>query len=95
MNNVPVIVHHEGYADYLKICLDQAKKFNNRVILFGNRENKDLWDDWVDIEGFSSDLYSEFSDVYKPITPYSATFDEQIFKRLFILQKWMGENGKK
>ena len=55
---IPVIVHHETgekpqtggkkNQEYLRYCIAQAKKYNEKVVLLGDQYNKDWCDDWHD-----------------------------------------------
>ena len=60
---IPVIVHHETgekpqtggkkNQEYLRYCIAQAKKYNEKVVLLGDQYNKDWCDDWHDATVFS------------------------------------------
>ena len=60
---IPVIVHHETgekpqtggkkNQEYLRYCIAQAKKYNEKVVLLGDQYNKDWCDDWHDSTVFS------------------------------------------
>lgn len=43
---IPVFVHHEGNASYVKDCIVQAQKYNERVILFGDKTNREMGSEW-------------------------------------------------
>ena len=59
---IPVIVHHETgekpqtggkkNQEYLRYCIAQAKKYNEKVVLLGDQYNKDWCDDWHDANDF-------------------------------------------
>ena len=64
---IPVIVHHETgekpqtggkkNQEYLRYCIAQAKKYNEKVVLLGDQYNKDWCDDWHDANDFITDKW--------------------------------------
>ncbi len=59
---IPVIVHHETgekpqsggrkNQEYLKYCILQAKRFNQKVVLLGDSFNRAWCDDWHNADDF-------------------------------------------
>lgn len=92
---IPIFVHHEGNASYLKDCIKQAKKYNDRVILFGDRSNINMCQEWYDVSEFSSVLWQEFMIYYSNMSHYNDSYATQIIKRFFVFDDFMIKNNIK
>lgn len=87
MQNIPVIIYHEGNQEYLKVCIEHTKRYNKRVILIGDESNRGLCDEWYsasDLEKGSR--WKEFLCYFENFSFYDDTFAQQIFKRLFLIE---------
>ncbi len=91
--NIPVFIHHEGNASYLKDCIQQAKKFNKEVVLFGDINNKEMSPVWYDVSGFDSALWREFLKYYSNMSYYPESYAMQIIKRFFVFDDFMDKNN--
>lgn len=90
MNGVPIIIYHEGRQNYLRECINQAKKFNNTVILVGDESNKDMAADyWYCAEDLETDEWREFSRVFCNMSTNPQKFELQCFKRFFMIYALM------
>lgn len=89
---IPIFVHHEGNAPYVKDCIIQAQKYNERVILFGDKTNKEISSEWYDASGFTSALWEEFRKYYEHMSYYPASYAIQIIKRFFVFYDFMVKN---
>lgn len=86
MNGVPIIIYHEGRQSYLRECINQAKKFNNIVLLIGDESNEDLNSDyWFNEADLETDEWHEFSDLFCNMSTNPAKFELQCFKRFFMI----------
>ncbi len=93
VENIPVFIHHEGNATYVEDCINQAEKFNERVILFGDKSNIDLSQEWYDVSTFTSVLWEEFAKYYRNMSYYNDAYAIQIIKRFFVFDDFMIKNG--
>ena len=101
---IPVIVHHETgekpqtggkkNQEYLRYCIAQAKKYNEKVVLLGDQYNKDWCDDWHDANDFITDKWKEFHSVFKNLSPYPQAWAEGIFRRFFLILEYLDRYGK-
>lgn len=86
--NIPIIIHHEGNQNYLYNCIQQAKKYNKKVILLGDASNKYmLADAWYNAAEFTSTEWESFLGVFVNMSTYSDDYAKQIFKRLFMIHE--------
>ena len=100
---IPVIVHHETgekpqtggkkNQEYLRYCIAQAKKYNEKVVLLGDQYNKDWCDDWHDANDFITDKWKEFHSVFKNLSPYPQAWAEGIFRRFFLILEYLDRYG--
>jgi len=90
---IPVIVHHEGYSSYLKPCINSAEKYNEKVILLGNEENKSITKNWENVADFDSEDWSRFEKVFCNMSTYPDKWAVQIYRRFFIIKKLMEVKG--
>lgn len=93
MNEIPIIIYHEGSQEYLQECINQAKKYNNTVILIGDETNKDMNSDyWFHAAELETEEWREFSDLFYNMSTNSAKFELQCFKRFFMIYSLMKKN---
>lgn len=100
---VPIMVHHETgekaqaagkkNQEYLKYCIAQAKKYNEKVVLLGDQYNKAWCDDWHDANEFLSDKWHEFHKVFENYSTYPQAWAEGIFKRFFLILEYLNRSG--
>lgn len=100
---IPVIVHHETgekpqsggkkNQEYLKYCVAQAKKYNEKVVLLGDQYNQAWCDDWHNADDFITDKWKEFHAVFENLSPYPQAWAEGIFKRFFLILEYLERNG--
>ncbi len=90
MDSVPIIICHEGRQPYLRVCIEQAKKFNNTVILVGDESNKDMNSDyWYHAADLETDEWREFEGVFCNMSTNPAKFELLCFKRFFMMHSLM------
>ncbi|MCM1236228.1 MAG: hypothetical protein NC489_39615 [Ruminococcus flavefaciens] len=90
MDMVPIVIYHEGRPSYLRECINQAKKFNNTVILIGDESNRDMnSDDWYNEADLETDEWHEFSEMFCNMSTNPAKFELQCFKRFFMIYALM------
>lgn len=91
-SEVPVIFIHRGNSFYLKDSLWQAKQFNRRVILIGDKTNNH----YPYVEHYNMDDYftqaHEFEKFYKHISPNAYKYELFCIQRWFILNKFLKEH---
>lgn len=100
---IPVIVHHETgekpqssgkkNQEYLKYCVAQAKKYNEKVVLLGDKYNKNWCDDWHNADDFITDKWNAFHAVFENLSPYPQAWAEGIFKRFFLILEYLERYG--
>ena len=75
---IPVMVHHETgekaqaagkkNQEYLKYCIAQAKKYNEKVVLLGDEYNKAWCDDWHNANDFITEKWTKFHAVFENLS---------------------------
>jgi hypothetical protein len=91
---IPVIIgHFGGKPNYLKFALKSAANFNNTVVLIGNDTNKGFWGNHWDTTLVEFDKYQNFQKCYVQMSDYSGIYEIAVWKRMFVLEEWMKENG--
>lgn len=100
---IPVIVHHETgekpqsggkkNQEYLKYCVAQAKKYNKKVVLLGDKYNKQWSDDWQNADDLITEKWKEFLTVFENLSPYPKAWAEGIFKRFFLALEYLDRKG--
>jgi hypothetical protein len=90
-----VVIIHNGYSDYLKWCIIQARKFNDEVILIGDKSNNRFGTlaKHAEKKDFVNDRYSEFVQYYQHMSTNGKTFELFCFERWFILLEYMTKNS--
>ena len=96
--SVPVFIHHEincgnvkgmGSSNYPLYTLQSAKKYNESVILFGNDENKDWWNDWVNTSDYLDENWKRFENAFVNMAiNYSDNYVKAFYKRLFAFNSY-------
>lgn len=100
---IPVMVHHETgekaqtagkkNQEYLKYCIAQAKKYNEKVVLLGDAYNQEWCDDWHPADDFITEKWYTFLQVFENLSPYPQAWAEGIFKRFFLILEYLERNG--
>lgn len=103
LRQIPVLIHHEldtkpqtgggKGQEYIKYCIMQAKKFNSRVVLFGDNSNRGFSNEWYDASEFSSIRWENFLEVFENMSDYPLSWAKSFFRRFYIFEKWMEENS--
>lgn len=91
MQDIPVIIFHEGCPVHLPYSVRSAEKYNNNVILLGNEDNRQVAKRWYDAGKLNLDRYNEFCKVFKNYSTYSDFFALICFKRYFLYYELMKE----
>lgn len=94
-SSIPVIFVHSGDAFYLKDTLTQAKKFNDRVILIGDEDNKYCAQEGVEYHPISdfNKSGSYFTTIYRHMSQVPYHIELACFTRWYILQEFMENNN--
>lgn len=87
--SIPVLFFHDGSQQYLKYAIESPQKYNEKVILLGNKSNKAFCDKWDNTEQFEMYQYHRFEKVYKHMSTNSYKFEITAFKKYFVLQKYL------
>lgn len=95
LKNIPVVVVHRTYKEYLKINLEITGK-NNKIFLIGDNEIKHLSKlnnvTFVDIEKYNNiPLINECRKSFVNYSSNSSNFEWVCFERVFILKCFMEE----
>lgn len=96
---IPVIIYHETgekaqsggkkNQEYVKYCVAQAERFNEKVILMGDEYNKAWASNWYNANDFVSEQWEEFLSVFENLSPYPQAWAEGIFKRFFLIREYL------
>lgn len=99
---IPVIIHHETNAkpqtggkknqEYLKYCIEQAQKYNEKVVLIGNENNREWCREWHDVKEFPSEKWDRFLEVFENLSTYPDSWAQSIFKRFFLIEEYLKAN---
>lgn len=99
---IPVIIHHETGAksqsggkkhqEYLRYCIEQAAKYNEKVVLLGDEYNKQWCKDWHHVNEFPSERLNEFNRVFKNLSAYPDSWAVSVFKRFFLIYEYLLQN---
>lgn len=89
---MPVVYIHLGNLPaYLKLSVQQARKYNQRVVLISDtKPNFDC--EWVDVASVSEDV-QRFSSVYAHMSTNSKKFELICIKRWIILRNYMTKHN--
>ena len=93
---IPVIFYHTGNQEYLKIALEQCKKYNQTVFLLGDTSNREMaintgcfW--------YPADIYDEktewkrFEQAYVGMSTNDYRFELNCFRRFFVIDEFIKE----
>ncbi|WP_287699370.1 hypothetical protein [Microcystis sp. M165S2] len=75
--------------------MKSAANFNNTVVLIGDDTNKDFWQNHWDTTLVEFDKFQDFQKYYVQMSDYSKKYEMAFWKRMFVLEKWMEDNGYK
>jgi hypothetical protein len=62
-------------------------------VLIGNDTNKGFWGNHWDTTLVEFDKYQNFQKSYVQMSDYSGIYEIAVWKRMFVLEEWMKENG--
>ena len=93
--NIPVVIIHQTYKEYLKINLEITGK-NNKIILIGDDQVKHLSElnnvTFIDIKKYNNiPLINECRKSFVNYSSNDSTFEWACFERVFILKYFMEE----
>lgn len=86
---IPVVIFHEGCPKHLSYSVKSAERYNERVILLGNEENKHVAREWYDSADLDLTEYEEFKQVFVNYSTYTDFFALICFKRYFLYYELM------
>lgn len=94
-SSIPVIFTHTGNALYLQLALLQAKKIcGNQIHLLGDNSNKADYINHHLISDFeNSELYNNFKNYFKNLSPNSYDYELFCFKRWFLILEFCKKNN--
>ena len=90
---VPVIIFHEGCPKHLPYSVKSAERYNERVILLGNEENRHVAKEHLDTKSLDLTRYKEFEKVFVNYSTYTEFFNLICFKRYFLIYETMKKLG--
>lgn len=100
---LPVLIHHESNAkpqtggkknqEYLRFCIDQACKYNEKVVLIGDEANREWSRDWHHVNEFKNERLEKFCKVFKNWSSYPDSWALSIYKRFFLFEEYLKRNG--
>lgn len=107
MNNdkkcIPVFIHHETGEKsqigkdqrqlYLMLCIRQAEKSGNDVILFGDNGNKDWCNNWINVKDVHLQKWNQFLVAFENLSTYPDAWAKGIFHRFFIFEQYIKEKN--
>lgn len=98
-NNIPIIIFHLGYQDYVKLCLKQLQKYNNNVILLNDNPNhfKDLFNNNCKVVNYKDYLINtnKFIPLYKNYSSNNANIELICIIRWMCICEYMKHNNIK
>lgn len=96
-SSIPVIFTHTGNALYLQLALLQAKKIcGNQIHLLGDNSNKADFINHHFISDYeNSELYNNFKNYFKNLSPNSYDYELFCFKRWFLILEFCKKNNIK
>lgn len=99
---LPVLIHHESNAkpqtggkknqEYLKYCISQACKYNEKVVLIGDEANQSWCDEWHHVNEFKNERLEKFCKVFKNWSSYPDSWALSIYKRFFLFEEYLKRN---
>ena len=95
VKDIPVFVVHRGCQDYLKVCIEYASKHGHKIILIGDKSNKQYINGdnvWIDSENLSSEQFIEFEHTYKHMNANPYDYEKFCFERHFLIYKYIEKN---
>lgn len=98
-NDIPIIIFHLGNQEYVKLCLQQVKKYNNNVILLNNNPDnfKEYQNETCQIVNYR-DYYinaNSFTGLYKHFSSNSHQLELICIIRWIIVYQYMKSNNIK
>lgn len=95
---IPVIFYHTGNQEYLKIALEQCKKYNESVILLGDDSNKGMAAkvgcSWHPVAVYDEcEQWKRFEKSYVGMSTNDDRFELNCFRRFFVIHEFMNANG--
>jgi len=92
----PIIIEHRGNPRYLRYTIEQAKHYNDDVILLGDKKNAVLGN-MVEhhlLDDFStSEELSRFRNLYNHMSTNTFQFENICFERWFQILEFLESNG--
>lgn len=95
---IPVFIHHEldqknqtggKGQQYVRNCIEQVKKYNEKVVLFGDLSNKDWCDEWKMVSNFKYERQECFLEAFENYSDYPDARAKGIFKCFFVFEEYM------
>lgn len=93
--NIPIIIYHLGHRSYVPLCMKQALKYNNQVILITDAVEKYAEIDGltlVDSNEYIGKIHS-FQKLYIHLSTNSQSLEFLCIIRWFVVQEYMNKNN--
>lgn len=90
---IPVLFIHSGNQEYLTYAIRQAERTNKRVFLLGDESNKNVTQNWVDMNRYITNRWGTFEKVYQHMSTNPYTFELNCFRRFFASYEFAKANG--
>jgi len=84
---IPIIIFHNGNQDYVKICINQALKFNNEIILINDNPNNYKNITSPHFKCINSKNYSKNADKFKKY--YKHFSNNNYNNELICIARWL------
>ena len=93
MDKIPVVLIHRGFEPYVQTTIQQAKQFNERIILLGDDRNKhcESFCEWHNLHDYFG-IATEFEKIYEPLSTLG-DYELFCFQRWFILHEFVKKNN--
>lgn len=94
---IPVIFYHTGNQEYLKVALEQCRKYNQSVILLGDISNQILAEQtgcqWHDASIYDEKpAWKQFSSGYVGMSSNDYAFELNCFRRFFVIREFIQQS---
>ncbi|HGS4441133.1 TPA: hypothetical protein ACMDNB_002768 [Vibrio cholerae] len=88
---IPIFIVHKGNQKYLEYSLRSCEQYHD-VHLLGDSSNKNLTDNWCNIEEIESEFILEFDKVYKHMSTNYEWFEKICFYRYIYMYEYAKSN---
>lgn len=103
MSNIPVLIYHEANTkringgglnqSYVKYCIKQTEKYNEKVVFLGHPSMKSYAKEFEDVTEYELPRYEEFKSVFVNMSDYKESWTLSCFKAYFAYEEYMKRHG--